>query len=125
MKLNMRPDVPSIAEEIHAKWGLDRVAMIHRVGRLEIGEVSVAVAVASAVTALTVANFRARLAARRRVAHLFARRFCSWSHVARIVAIAVRKSAGLSKIAAARAISSRHGIRLCLKGNMIILFPAR
>ena len=36
-----------IAEEIHEKWGLDRVAMIHRVGRLEIGEVSVAVAVAS------------------------------------------------------------------------------
>ncbi len=36
-----------IAQEIHDKWGLDRVAMIHRVGRLEIGEVSVAVAVAS------------------------------------------------------------------------------
>jgi molybdopterin synthase catalytic subunit len=36
-----------IAEEIHEKWGLDRIAMIHRVGRLEIGEVSVAVAVAS------------------------------------------------------------------------------
>ena len=36
-----------IAHEVHEKWGLDRVAMIHRVGRLEIGEVSVAVAVAS------------------------------------------------------------------------------
>ena len=36
-----------IAQEIDEKWGLDRVAMIHRVGRLEIGEVSVAVAVAS------------------------------------------------------------------------------
>ena len=36
-----------ISQEIHEKWGLDRVAMIHRVGRLEIGEVSVAVAVAS------------------------------------------------------------------------------
>ena len=36
-----------IAQEIHEKWGLDRVAMIHRAGRLEIGEVSVAVAVAS------------------------------------------------------------------------------
>ena len=36
-----------IAQEIQEKWGLDRVAMIHRVGRLEIGEVSVAVAVAS------------------------------------------------------------------------------
>ena len=37
-----------IGVEIHGKWGLDRVAMIHRVGRLGIGEVSVAVAVASA-----------------------------------------------------------------------------
>lgn len=36
-----------IAQEIHEKWSLDRIAMIHRVGRLEIGEVSVAVAVAS------------------------------------------------------------------------------
>ena len=36
-----------IAQEVQEKWGLDRVAMIHRVGRLEIGEVSVAVAVAS------------------------------------------------------------------------------
>ena len=36
-----------IAQEIHEKWRLDRIAMIHRVGRLEIGEVSVAVAVAS------------------------------------------------------------------------------
>ena len=36
-----------IAQEIQEKWGLDRVAMIHRVGRLEIGEVSVAVAIAS------------------------------------------------------------------------------
>ena len=36
-----------IAQEIREKWGLDHVAMIHRVGRLEIGEVSVAIAVAS------------------------------------------------------------------------------
>jgi molybdopterin synthase catalytic subunit len=36
-----------IAEEISEKWGISRVAMIHRVGRLEIGDVSVAVAVAS------------------------------------------------------------------------------
>jgi len=36
-----------IAQEISDKWGIDRVAMVHRVGRLEIGEVSVAVAVAS------------------------------------------------------------------------------
>jgi len=37
----------NIAQEIYEKWGLAHVAMIHRVGRLEIGEVSVAVAVAS------------------------------------------------------------------------------
>ena len=36
-----------IAQEISDKWGLHRVAMVHRVGTLEIGEVSVAVAVAS------------------------------------------------------------------------------
>ena len=36
-----------IAQEISDKWGIHRVAMIHRVGKLEIGEVSVAVAVAS------------------------------------------------------------------------------
>lgn len=36
-----------IAREIYEKWGLDRVAMIHRVGHLKIGEVSVAVAVAA------------------------------------------------------------------------------
>ena len=36
-----------IAQEVSEKWGLDRVAIIHRVGKLEIGEVSVAVAVAS------------------------------------------------------------------------------
>ena len=36
-----------ISEEIAGKWDIDRVAMIHRVGKLEIGEVSVAVAVAS------------------------------------------------------------------------------
>ena len=36
-----------ISQEVSEKWGLDRVAMIHRVGKLEIGEVSVAVAVAS------------------------------------------------------------------------------
>ncbi len=36
-----------IGHEIREKWGLDRVAMIHRVGRVKIGEVSVAVAVAS------------------------------------------------------------------------------
>ena len=36
-----------IAAEIYSKWGLDKVAMLHRVGHLEIGEVIVAIAVAS------------------------------------------------------------------------------
>ena len=36
-----------IAGEIREKWGIERVAVLHRVGRLEIGEVSVAIAVAS------------------------------------------------------------------------------
>ncbi|MFQ6039940.1 MAG: molybdenum cofactor biosynthesis protein MoaE [Candidatus Poribacteria bacterium] len=36
-----------IADEIYAKWGLDKVAMLHRIGRLEIGEVIVTIAVAS------------------------------------------------------------------------------
>lgn len=36
-----------IAQEISEKWGIHRVAMIHRVGKLQVGEVSVAVAVAS------------------------------------------------------------------------------
>jgi len=39
----------AIAEEIRAKWGLEveHVAMTHRVGRLAVGEVAVAIAVAS------------------------------------------------------------------------------
>lgn len=36
-----------IGEEINEKWGIRRVAIVHRVGKLEIGEVSVAVGVAS------------------------------------------------------------------------------
>lgn len=36
-----------IGQEILEKWGITRVAIIHRVGKLEIGEVSVAVGVAS------------------------------------------------------------------------------
>ena len=36
-----------IANEVRDKWGIKRMAMIHRVGRLEIGQVSVAVGVAS------------------------------------------------------------------------------
>lgn len=36
-----------IADEIRERWGIDRVAIVHRVGRLEIGEASVVIAVAS------------------------------------------------------------------------------
>lgn len=36
-----------IGKEILEKWGITRVAIIHRVGKLEIGEVSVAVGIAS------------------------------------------------------------------------------
>ncbi len=34
-----------IAEEIRRRWGIDRVAMTHRVGRLAVGEPSVVIAV--------------------------------------------------------------------------------
>ena len=36
-----------ISEEIHERWGTGHVAIAHRFGRLEIGEVSLVVAVAS------------------------------------------------------------------------------
>jgi molybdopterin synthase catalytic subunit len=36
-----------IGDEIRARWPVDRVAMVHRVGRLDVGEASVAIAVAS------------------------------------------------------------------------------
>lgn len=36
-----------IAEEIRGRWPIDRVAIVHRVGRLGVGEASVAIAVAS------------------------------------------------------------------------------
>jgi molybdopterin synthase catalytic subunit len=36
-----------IAEEIRQRWGLDRVAMVHRLGRCEVGEASIVIAVAS------------------------------------------------------------------------------
>ena len=36
-----------IGDEIHARWPVDRVAMVHRVGRLTVGEASVAIAIAS------------------------------------------------------------------------------
>ncbi|MBI4492801.1 MAG: molybdenum cofactor biosynthesis protein MoaE [Chloroflexi bacterium] len=36
-----------IGEEVRAKWGIERLAIVHRVGKLEIGEASVCIAVAS------------------------------------------------------------------------------
>jgi len=36
-----------IAADIYTKWGIDKVAIIHRIGHLDIGEVIVAIAVAS------------------------------------------------------------------------------
>lgn len=39
--------IAEIGQEILEKWGIKHVAIIHRVGKLEIGEVSVAVGVAS------------------------------------------------------------------------------
>ncbi|MDO8688914.1 MAG: molybdenum cofactor biosynthesis protein MoaE [Dehalococcoidia bacterium] len=36
-----------IGADVQARWGLDRVAISHRVGRLELGEASVIIAVAS------------------------------------------------------------------------------
>ena len=36
-----------IGDEIKARWGVADVSMIHRVGTLEIGEISVLIAVAS------------------------------------------------------------------------------
>ena len=36
-----------IAREIEGRWNLDRVAVVHRVGHLEVGETSVVIAVAA------------------------------------------------------------------------------
>lgn len=36
-----------IGDEIKDEWGVDRVGMLHRIGRLEIGEISVLIAVSS------------------------------------------------------------------------------
>ncbi len=37
-----------LEEEVRAKWALENCVIVHRLGRLEIGEVSVAIAVSSA-----------------------------------------------------------------------------
>lgn len=39
-------ELARIAAEVERRWGTDRIALVHRIGRLEIGEVSVVVAVA-------------------------------------------------------------------------------
>ncbi len=36
----------AIAAEVERRWGTDRIALVHRIGRLEIGECSVAIVVA-------------------------------------------------------------------------------
>lgn len=42
------PMLAQIAEEIKARWPVEKVAIVHRVGRQEIGETSVVIAIASA-----------------------------------------------------------------------------
>jgi molybdopterin synthase catalytic subunit len=37
-----------IAEEAHARWPIESMAIVHRTGRLEIGDASVVIVVASA-----------------------------------------------------------------------------
>lgn len=36
-----------IGDEIRQRWPVDRIAMVHRIGRLTIGEASIAIAIAS------------------------------------------------------------------------------
>ncbi len=40
-------EMRKIGEEIAARWGLDHVRIVHRIGRIEIGEASVVIAVAA------------------------------------------------------------------------------
>lgn len=41
------PKMRKIAEEIRLKWKVDEIAMTHRIGRLQIGEASVVIAVSA------------------------------------------------------------------------------
>jgi molybdopterin synthase catalytic subunit len=41
------PKMREIADEIRQKWKVDEIAMVHRIGHLEIGEASVAIAVSA------------------------------------------------------------------------------
>ncbi len=42
------PILAQIGDEIQARWPVEQVAIVHRVGHLQIGEVSVVIAIASA-----------------------------------------------------------------------------
>jgi molybdopterin synthase catalytic subunit len=42
------PTLAQIAEEIKARWPVEKVAIVHRVGRQDVGDTSVVIAVASA-----------------------------------------------------------------------------
>lgn len=41
------PKMREIADEIRRKWEVDEIAMVHRIGHLQIGEASVAIAVSA------------------------------------------------------------------------------
>lgn len=41
------PKMREIADEIRRKWEVDEIAIVHRIGRLQIGEASVAIAVSA------------------------------------------------------------------------------
>ena len=41
------PKMREIADEIRRKWKVDEIAMVHRIGHLEVGEASVAIAVSA------------------------------------------------------------------------------
>ena len=42
------PILAQIGKEIRARWPVEQVAIVHRVGRMQVGEVSVVIAIASA-----------------------------------------------------------------------------
>jgi len=41
-------EMESIEREVRARWAVEKIAIVHRIGRLEIGEASVGIAVSSA-----------------------------------------------------------------------------
>ncbi len=40
-------EMQTIAKEVADRWGIDRILMTHRIGRLDIGDIAVAIAVGS------------------------------------------------------------------------------